>query len=103
MSNDTQIADPELSDPEDHHKKWKRLAPLGLLATGLGASGLGQSTILKAEDAPTWKWVTAGTLSLAALNAGLCLFGDAVKHRAFYEWMWAERSGETVKSTDQSQ
>lgn len=103
MSNDPEIADPELSTPEDHRQKWKRLAPLGLLATGLGASGLGQSTILKAEDEPTWKWVTAGTLSLAALNAGLSLFGDAVKHRALYEWMRAERSGTTVRSTDQSQ
>jgi len=103
MSNDPEIADLELSAPEDHRQKWKRLAPLGLLATGLGASGLGQSTILKAKDEPTWKWIAAGTASLAVLNAGLCLFGDAVKHRAFYEWMRDERSDTTVRSTDQSQ
>ncbi|MFB6277919.1 MAG: hypothetical protein ABEK75_00275 [Salinibacter sp.] len=71
---------------EQHYQKWKTLAPLGLLATGLGASGVGQSALMKGRDEPTWKWVAAGTASLAALNAGLCLFGDAVKHRALYEW-----------------
>jgi hypothetical protein len=76
---------------ERHYQKWKTLAPLGLLATGLGASGVGQSTLMKGRDEPTWKWVAAGTASLAALNAGLCLFGDAVKHRALYEWMRAEQ------------
>ena len=92
---------------ERHYRKWKRLAPLGLLATGLGASGVGQSTILKSRDAPTWKWVAAGTASLIALNAGLCLFGDAVKHRALYEWTEGEdrrhdagRATESLKRND---
>ena len=75
---------------EQHYRKWATLAPLGLLATGLGASGVGQSTLMKGRDAPTWKWVAAGTASLVALNAGLCLFGDAVKHRALYEWTRSE-------------
>ena len=75
------------SSAKVHYQKWKTLAPLGLLAVGLGASGVGQSTLLKGDhDTPTWKWVAAGTASLAALNAGLCLFGDAVKHRVLYEW-----------------
>jgi hypothetical protein len=69
-----------------HHDKWKTLAPLGLIAVGLGASGAGQATLMKGDDTATWKWVAVGTASLAVLNAGLCLFGDAVKHRALYEW-----------------
>jgi len=69
-----------------HYQKWKIFAPLGLLATGLGASGVGQSTLMKGRGDATWKWVAAGTASLVALNAGLCLFGDAVKHRALHEW-----------------
>jgi hypothetical protein len=69
-----------------HYQKWKRLAPLGLVTVGLGASLIGQSTILKSKTASTWKWVALGTVSLAVFNAGLCLFGDAVKHRALYEW-----------------
>jgi len=69
-----------------HYQKWKSLAPLGLVTVGLGASLIGQSTILKSKRTSTWKWVALGTVSLAVLNAGLCLFGDAVKHRALYEW-----------------
>jgi hypothetical protein len=82
-----------------HYQKWKTLAPLGLLATGLGASGIGESTLLKGRDAPTWKWVAAGTVSLAVLNAGLCLFGDAVKHRALYEWTEGERTRQETDRT----
>jgi len=70
----------------EHYRQWKRLAPLGLVAVGFGASLVGQSTILKSNRVATWKWVALGTVSLAVLNAGLCLFGDAVKHRALYEW-----------------
>ncbi len=70
----------------EHYQKWKSLAPLGLVAVGFGASLIGQSTILKSKGRSTWKWVALGTVSLAVLNAGLCLFGDAVKHRALYEW-----------------
>jgi len=74
----------------EHYQKWKQLAPLGLVTVGFGASLIGQSTILKSENASTWKWVALGTVSLAVFNAGLCLFGDAVKHRALYEWSRAE-------------
>ncbi len=88
---------------DQHYQKWKTLAPLGLLATGLGASGIGQSTLMKGRDTPTWKWVAAGTASLVVLNAGLCLFGDAVKHRALYEWTQVKQSTVKAKHADQSQ
>jgi len=74
----------------EHYQTWKRLAPLGLVTVGFGASLIGQSTILKAKDCSPWKWVALGTVSLAVFNAGLCMFGDAVKHRALYEWGDAE-------------
>jgi len=78
---------PSTTDAPEHYQKWKKLAPLGLVAVGAGASLVGQSTLLKGDDeTSTWVWVAAGTASLALLNAGLCLFGDAVKHRALYEW-----------------
>lgn len=79
-------ADLDAETAAEHYQTWKRLAPLGLVTVGLGASLVGQSTILKSRNAATWKWVALGTVSLAVLNAGLCLFGDAVKHRALYEW-----------------
>jgi hypothetical protein len=56
---------------------------------GFGASLLGQATLMKRDAADgagsTWAWVAAGTASLVALNAGLSLFGDAVKHRSLFE------------------
>lgn len=75
------------STPADtHYRKWRMLAPLGLTTIGFGASLVGQSTILKAKGGSAWTWVAAGTVSLVVLNAGLSMFGDAVKHRALYEW-----------------
>jgi len=75
--------------PDAHRRRWQWQSPLGLLLVGLGASLLGQATLLKgkASDArgSTWGWVAAGTASLVALNAGLSVFGDAVKHRTLYE------------------
>lgn len=86
MSTDTPDPSPECS-ADAHYRKWQTLAPLGLVAVGFGASLVGQSTLMKGdEDTPTWQWVAAGTASLTVLNAGLCLFGDAVKHRTLYEW-----------------
>ncbi len=79
-------ADVDAETAAEHYQKWKRLAPLGLVTVGFGASLIGQSTILKSKNRSTWKWVALGTVSLAVFNAGLCIFGDAVKHRALYEW-----------------
>ena len=86
MSTAPTRTDLDTETAAQNYQKWKRLAPAGLVAVGFGASLVGQSTILKSQDASTWKWVALGTVSLAVLNAGLCLFGDAVKHRALYEW-----------------
>jgi hypothetical protein len=90
MSTAPTRTDLDTETAAQHYQKWKRLAPAGLVAVGLGASLIGQSTILKSKHASTWKWVALGTVSLAVFNAGLCLFGDAVKHRALYEWHDAE-------------
>lgn len=73
-------------DSDAHYDKWKWQAPLGLTAVGFGASLLGHASNMKATNTSTWKWVAAGTASLVVLNAGLSLFGDAVKHRALHEW-----------------
>jgi hypothetical protein len=75
--------------PDAHRRRWQWQSPLGLLAVGFGASLLGHATLMK-KDADegrgsTWAWVAAGTASLIALNAGLSLFGDAVKHRTLFE------------------
>ncbi len=91
----------EVTRPESHRRRWQWQSPVGLLAVGFGASLLGQATLMKRDAAEgagsTWAWVAAGTASLIALNAGLSLFGDAVKHRALFEMKTslARGSGET--------
>lgn len=61
------------------------MAPLGLTLIGLGLSLTGESTILKGSDAVTWQWVALGTLGLCITNAGIAVFGDAVKRRLWQE------------------
>jgi hypothetical protein len=84
--------------PDAHRRRWQWQSPLGLLLVGFGASLLGQATLMKRDAADgagsTWAWVAAGTASLVALNAGLSLFGDAVKHRSLFE-MTARLNRET--------
>jgi len=67
----------------DHYEKWNRFAPLALLIVGVGVSIIGDATIGKARGRRGW--VLKGTLGLIVLNAGLALFGEAVKSRALYE------------------
>ena len=74
---------PALSSPDRHVRAWARLAPAGLVAVGLGASLIGEATLRKGRgDA----YALYGTAALAVFNAGLCLFGEAVKHRALADW-----------------
>ena len=60
-----------------HREKWIRLAPAGLVGVGLGVSLVGEATLRKGRGEP---FVLYGTLALCVLNAGLCLFGEGVKH-----------------------
>jgi hypothetical protein len=66
-------------------QKWRLLAPLGLATIGFGTSLLGHSVQIKTEGVATLTWFLWGTLSLVVLNAGVAIFGDAVKHRVLYE------------------
>jgi hypothetical protein len=91
--------------PDAHRRRWQWQSPLGLLLVGFGASLLGQATLMKRDAADgagsTWAWVAAGTASLVALNAGLSLFGDAVKHRSLFE-MTARLNREKSDSSNAS-
>ncbi len=66
-----------------HLSTWKRLAPLGLASVGFGLSLVGEATLRKGRGEP---FVAYGTVALCVVNAGLCLFGEAVKHRALADW-----------------
>lgn len=67
------------------YQKWRIFAPLGLATIGLGASLLGHSIGLKVQGVSTLVWFLWGTVSLVIFNAGVAVFGDAVKHRVLHE------------------
>jgi hypothetical protein len=67
------------------YQKWLTFAPLGLATIGLGASLLGHSIGLKVGGSGVLTWFIWGTVSLVVFNAGIALFGDAVKHRVLHE------------------
>ncbi|MDL1902392.1 hypothetical protein FBR02_16690 [Anaerolineae bacterium CFX9] len=70
---------------DQHYQQWSEQAPRGLLLVGLGAAIVGQASGLKSRGKPAWQWIVLGTLGLIALNAGLAIFGESVKHRTLYE------------------
>lgn len=69
----------------EHYEQWSRMSPLGLLLIGAGASIIGHAAWLKGSKTGGARWFFWGTFGLAVLNAGVSIFGDAVKHRALYE------------------
>jgi hypothetical protein len=70
---------------DQHYERWSELAPRGLLGIGLGVSIIGQAAIWKSQKKSAWRWILFGTLGLIALNAGVAMFGESIKHRALYE------------------
>ncbi|MEL6142489.1 MAG: hypothetical protein AAFU67_12820 [Bacteroidota bacterium] len=75
----------KVNDPQQQKTLWLIKAPLGLSIFGFGVCLVSEAAMLKYGGANTWDWVLNGTLALIVLNAGLCVFGDAVKHRAHFE------------------
>lgn len=68
------------------------MAPVGLTLIGAGVSIAGEATILKGAEADWWQWVGLGTLGLCVLNAGVAIFGDAVKRRFWHEYREREEA-----------
>ena len=68
--------------------KWRWMAPAGLASVGFGLSLVGEATLRKGRREP---FVAYGTVALCVVNAGLCLFGEAVKHRALADAASMER------------
>ena len=68
-----------------HKTKWLLFSPLGLLTVGAGACMVDWAGHLKAQGAPTAKWVGAGTLALVVFNAGLSIFGNGVAESVLYQ------------------
>lgn len=68
-----------------HFNNWLWQAPLGLILVGFGLSLFGQAVIIKSRGESVKRWFIWGTASLIFINAGLCIFGDSIKHRVLYE------------------
>jgi hypothetical protein len=66
----------------EHYQKWDELAPRGLTLIGLGLSIVGMAIINKSKGK---SWFIGGTVGLIIVNAGVAIFGEAVKHRTLYE------------------
>lgn len=69
----------------EHYEQWSRLSGLGMLLIGAGASIVGHAAWVKGSKKGFFRWFFLGTFGLILLNAGLAMFGDAVKHRTLYE------------------
>lgn len=72
--------------PEEDLSVWRRLAPSGLLLVGAGTAVALDASARRGSGAPLLRWVAEGTAGLVLLNAGLSVFGEAVKRRALYDW-----------------
>ncbi|GAB3636514.1 hypothetical protein GCM10027422_21040 [Hymenobacter arcticus] len=68
-----------------HKKKWLLLAPGGLLLIGAGACLVGWANTLKTQGSPPAKWIAAGTVALATLNAGVSVVGQSVIEKVLHE------------------
>ena len=68
-----------------NYQKWDELAPRGLLVMGFGFSMLGQAIIARVKKRGFLRWFGLGTIALVAINAGVSIFGEAVKYRTLYE------------------
>jgi hypothetical protein len=67
------------------YKRWLIQSPIALMVVGFGACLVAEAAMVKYDGAPTWDWVSYGTLALVVLNSGLSLLGDAVLWRMRYE------------------
>lgn len=70
---------------DQHYERWSTLAPQGLLLTGLGLTLVTHAGGQRTTGRSPLRWLLSGLLGLIAFNAGLALFGEAVKHRVLYE------------------
>ena len=61
--------------------KWMILAPCGLLIFSFGLTVLSEAAHQRRTGLPTQVWVVLGLYSLALINGGLIMFGEALRFR----------------------
>lgn len=60
-------------------KKSRLLAPIGLILIGAGFCMAAEGAIWKSQAVEAWHWIALGTFGLICFNAGIAVFGEAVK------------------------
>lgn len=78
-------SDASSGSADEDYALWRRLAPSGLLLVGAGVCVVSDASSRRGSGASAARWVGEGTVGLVLLNAGLSLFGEAVKRRALYD------------------
>ncbi|PWJ52912.1 hypothetical protein SAMN06264364_11648 [Quadrisphaera granulorum] len=71
--------------PEEDLSVWKRLAPSGMLLVGTGLCVTLDASARRSSGSPLLRWVAEGTAGLVLVNAGLALYGEAMKRRGLYD------------------
>lgn len=66
----------------NYQQKWLIFSPVGLILTGMGTAVAAHASARKANQ-QSWFWL--GTLGLCLLNAGISVFGEAIKSRVLHE------------------
>ena len=69
----------------EHYQKWDEMAPRGMLTIGFGLTMLGEAIRSRGKGRGFLIWFIKGTIALIAINAGIAMFGESVKHRTLYE------------------
>ena len=67
----------------EQYEKWNRFRPLGFLIIGLGLSLTAHAIESKAKGRA---WFIKSIVGLIVFNAGVAVFGEAIKARTLYEW-----------------
>jgi hypothetical protein len=60
-------------------------APIGLILIGTGLSMAIDAGVSKFDGAEMWVWIAYGTASLVVFNAGISIFGDAVRYKVLMD------------------
>ncbi len=68
-----------------HYEKWDEYAPRGLLLIGFGIAILVRAVHSRNRNKGFFAWFIQFLISVVSINAGVSIFGEAVKERTLYE------------------
>jgi hypothetical protein len=84
-----------MKDQKYHFRNWLLKATIGLSLIGFGACLVAEAAMLKYGGSSKSYWFWYGLVALVVLNSGVCLVGDAVKHKVHLERHQLKRNFDT--------